>query len=141
MRFTKHSLQKTPGLAGEEPDHLELSLNTRIPEKPLRTQWMRAAWNTVWTAGEQLWEPDICKSVCYPQMVFIFKTWPFIFPVITQEAEGMQEALLSQKSSRWEEVWERRGDYIHFFLKIEISLQPEAVLEKKKTKNQTTLKK
>lgn len=63
------------------------------------------------------------------------------FPCITQEAEGMQEALLSQKSSRWEEVWERRGDYIHFFLKIEISLQPEAVLEKKKNQKSNHLKK
>lgn len=42
----------------------------------------------------------------------LFKIWPFIVPYYPRStgpgAQGIQEALLSQKPKRWEEAWERR---------------------------------
>lgn len=88
----------------------------------------------VWAAGNNL---EI--RFAPPQKDLIFKMWLFVFPELPKK---LREFLLSQKSSRWEEVWERRGDFI-FFFKIEISLQPEAVLKKNNNekKNQTAQKK
>lgn len=139
---SQNSLQKTPGLAGEEPDHLELSLNTWIPEKPLRTQWTRVAWNRVWTAGEQLWKPEICQSVCYPKMVFIFKMWPFIFPVLPKKLRECKRLCSPRNPAGGKGCG--RGEGITFTsfsrLRFPCSLKLFWKKQTNKKKNRTTLK-